>query len=400
MDKLLYISTSVPKEEVERLQQKQHNFASNALLPISVFHGNILSGLCQVYDEVCALSGVPIDRKNYKILRYRSQKTQSGKVRYIIPGFFNVPVVKQLTVMAKLCLHIIRWCRKNKEHNCNIVIDGTFYSGLISLWLASGLIKAKTCAIIVDHYSFMDPSRQRLSQKLYYHFIKGIGHFVFVTEHLQKLVNGAGKKYMIMEGLVSPEQPRREDTVGGYCLYAGGLHEIYGVKNLVDAFHESDIHHHLHLYGNGDLVEYIQQIAREDERIEYKGVVPHDRLLEIERGAKLLINPRPVNGKLDTRYNFPSKLMEYMQSGRPVITTRLLGIPEEYDGYMYFFEDDTKQKLGQGIRQVLSEDEACLGAFGSRARKYVNENKNSRVIAKKIFRLMNGEEVGNEENNG
>jgi glycosyltransferase involved in cell wall biosynthesis len=118
-----------------------------------------------------------------------------------------------------------------------------------------------------------------------------------------------------------------------------------------------------------------------------------------EDRAKLLINPRPVNGKLDTRYNFPSKLMEYMQSGRPVITTRLLGIPEEYDGYMYFFEDDTKQKLAQGIRQVLSEDEARLSAFGSRARKYVNENKNSRVIAKKIFRLMNGEEVGNEENN-
>ena len=112
----------------------------------------------------------------------------------------------------------------------------------------------------------------------------------------------------------------------------------------------------------------------------------------MERRAKLLINPRPVRGKLDTRFNFPSKLMEYMQSGRPVITTKLLGIPEEYEQKMYFFEDDTTEAIKQGIEKILELDEQVLKAFGEQARDYVNENKNNVEVGRKIFCLMNAGE--------
>lgn len=390
MDKLLYISTGIPKEEVDRLRKKQFNFSSNALLPISVFHGNLLSGLANAYDEVCALSGVPISRKNFKLLRYSGKQIHQGNIRYIIPGFFTLPGIKQLTTMGKLWWHIVRWCRKNRSHNCHILIDGTFYTGLLPLWLAARSAPIRIGAILVDHYSFMDPSGTKPTQRLYRKLLSRMDKFVFVTDHLEQLINRDKKPYMIMEGLVADCSTATADTpVGDYCVYAGGLHEIYGVQNLVDAFHRSDLPYDLHLYGNGDLIDYIQEVAAKDPRIVYKGIVSHDALMAIERGAKLLINPRPVRGKLDTRFNFPSKLMEFMQSGRPVITTRLLGIPKEYDSYMYFFADDSEQGILDGIQRILSMDEAELAAFGQNARQYVNTYKNNTAVGQKIFTMMN-----------
>ncbi len=397
MDKLLYISTGIPKEEVDRLRGKQTDFSSNSLLPISVFHGNLLSGFAECYDEVAALSGVPISRRNFNVLRYRGKKIVKGNIRYTIPGFFNVPVLKQLTTIVKIWFCIIKWYIRNRKHNCHILIDGTFYTGLIALGMASPFMKAKTGAIVVDYYSFMDPEGTKLSQKLYYALLKCIDRFVFVTDHLEKQVNRYGRKYMIMEGLVSAQQTQEQmPETGDYCLYAGGLHKIYGVDKLVDAFHESELPYSLHLYGNGELIDYIQKISEEDPRIAYKGILPHDQLLEVERGARLLVNPRPVRGELDTRYNFPSKLMEFMQSGRPVITTKLLGIPEEYDRFMFFFEDDTKEKLREGLETVLAMEESESSAFAKQAQKYVNENKNNIVVGKKICDLLNGDHEAGE----
>ncbi len=393
MNKLLYLSTALPKEEVDRLRQKQYDFSSNAMLPISVFHGNILAGLQKQYDEITALSGVPIDRKHHKILRYSAHKFQKGNLTFKVPGFFNLPGIKQLTTIFKIYWHTLCWLQKNKKHHCNIIIDGTFYTGLIPLWLAKKTAKAKTAAIIVDYYPFMDPNVNGRSQRLYYKLLTAIDRFIFVTDHLEQLVNRGHKPFMIMEGLVSKELPQGSaETVEDCCLYAGGLQEIYGIKNLVDAFLETDLPYSMHFYGNGDMIDYITEAGKKDPRIQYKGIVTHDELLILERKAKLLINPRPVRGELDTRFNFPSKLMEFMQSGRPAITTRLLGIPQEYDGYMFFFEEDTKDALREGIERVLAHPEEDLATFGRNAADFVNKNKNSDVTAKRIFDLINKED--------
>ena len=296
MNKLLYISTGLPEEEVKEIQKKQCNFASNAIMPISVFHRNIVLGHAKVYDEVQALCGVPISYKYYKILRYKSKKIEKDGVKYVIPGFWNVSGIKQLTIIMKLFFYIVSWKIKNRKHNTNVIIDGSFFTGLVPLWLASKLFKMKSAAILVDYYSFMHPGKETLSQKIYYKLLDAIDCFAFVTKQLEEEVNVNQKNYMIMEGLVNIASLREEDLqVDNYCMYAGGLHEMYGLKDLVDAFHESKLPYSLHLYGNGDTIEYVKEISKNDSRIQYKGVVSHDNLLEIEKRAKLLINPRPVH---------------------------------------------------------------------------------------------------------
>ena len=66
------------------------------------------------------------------------------------------------------------------------------------------------------------------------------------------------------------------------------------------------------------LYDYTQQ----DKRIHFGGVIPLSEVIEKEIQATILINPRPVDQEF-TKYSFPSKIMEYMSSGTPVLTTKL-----------------------------------------------------------------------------
>ena len=70
-----------------------------------------------------------------------------------------------------------------------------------------------------------------------------------------------------------------------------------------------------------DMAEYlIKEMARK------QGVAE-------ELKATLLVNPRPTTEEF-TIYSFPSKNMEYMASGTPLLTTKLPGMPEEYHQYV------------------------------------------------------------------
>ena len=56
------------------------------------------------------------------------------------------------------------------------------------------------------------------------------------------------------------------------------------------------------------------------------------------------MNPR-FTGAEYTLYSFPSKNIEYMVSGTPVITTRLAGIPDDYYPYVFVFEEEINENI-------------------------------------------------------
>ena len=72
--------------------------------------------------------------------------------------------------------------------------------------------------------------------------------------------------------------------------------------------------------------------VKNNEKIKYFGVIDFESILLRQKNTDLLINPRPSIDEY-TKYSFPSKIMEYMASGTPVLTTKLSGIPMEYYDY-------------------------------------------------------------------
>jgi glycosyltransferase involved in cell wall biosynthesis len=106
-----------------------------------------------------------------------------------------------------------------------------------------------------------------------------------------------------------------------------------------------------------------------------------------ERQATLLVNPRSTKEEF-TKYSFPSKTIEYMLSGTPVLTTRLQGIPEEYFKYVFSAEDNDVSLLTDAINNALSHTDAELAQMGLGAREYIVKNKNSVAQAKRILEFI------------
>ena len=106
------------------------------------------------------------------------------------------------------------------------------------------------------------------------------------------------------------------------------------------------------------------------------GNVSNREVLAYQRRATLLVNPRPTSEDF-TRYSFPSKLLEYMSSGRPVLTTGLSGIPADYHDKLWFINEESVVGMRLALERALNLPAAELTAFGRRAEAYVRAEKNN-----------------------
>ena len=170
------------------------------------------------------------------------------------------------------------------------------------------------------------------------------------------------------------------------CFYAGGVSKQYGLENLVKGFCLANLPDtQLHIYGPGDYVQELK--AMDDDRIFYGGMLLSSQIVEKELEATLLVNPRPTNEEY-VKYSFPSKTMEYMASGTPVLTTVLPGMPKEYYPYVFFLEDETAEGIARILPELLAKSEEELFEKGSRARTFVLEQRNNLLQAQKIIQML------------
>ena len=115
--------------------------------------------------------------------------------------------------------------------------------------------------------------------------------------------------------------------------------------------------------------------------------MPNEHVVKEQLKATLLVNPRPSMEEF-TKYSFPSKNMEYMASGTPVLTTPLQGMPQEYNDYVYLFEDETVEGMSKTLARILIQDKRELYDKGISAKKFVMKEKNNVVQAGKIKELI------------
>ena len=253
--------------------------------------------------------------------------------------------------------------------------------------------KIPAVAIITDVPEYMDKGHESIFTKLTSFLMKKYDEYVLLTEAMNDLVNPNDKPYIIMEGLCESsgddgafvEKKIRDKFT---CLYTGSLSEGTGIEELVGAIREiNDFNIELKIYGNGKLADWLSTVSQEDERIKYGGVVTNAEAVAEQKNADLLINPRPT----DIAYgnvSFPSKIMEYMASGTPLLTTALPGIPREYYDYIYVIEDYSAKGIADAIKTVCFApiDERMGKAMA--AKEFVMTKKNNRSQAERIVNLI------------
>lgn len=338
--------------------------------------------------------------KDLMIKTYEFEHTQ--KSLDINVGFLNIFLIKNILKYWTLKPYLKKWAQGIKDNKVIIAYSLNYTFVKCLKYIKKVNPKITTCIIVPDLPEYMNLSNNvsYLYRFLKYFEIRNIkknsiyiNSYVLLTEQMAKFLN-LDTKYTVVEGISSDEFNKikvdKEDDKLKTVLYTGTLNEKYGVLDLVEAFSKiKDKNYRLIICGLGDSVDKIKKIADLDHRIIFKGQIKRDEILKLQISATVLVNPRKNNEEF-TKYSFPSKILEYLSSGTPVIAYKLDGMPNEYNDYIFYLEDNNLETLTEKIIKVCSTDTKDLNDFGLKAKKFVNNNKNKMVQCEKILRMIKG----------
>ena len=392
---MIILGPLFPEEREQEIISASKRGISNAA---NNFQWNLLKGLqANTKERLIVINALPVGTwpKNYKIFRLRDADWSCGSIVGHEIGCWNMPLVKQLMRMRKARA----WLKKYPEES-EILI---FTAYLPFLWAVSKRSpECKVTAVITDIPEFYDMHqvsafRKRLRSihcKIVYHFMESVDRFVLLTEQMAMPLHVGNRPYIVMEGMCgdAAAETAAPKPQPFSVLYTGRLNRRYGLELLLQAMKElQDPDIELWLCGSGEMAEEIRSYAAQDPRIRFFGFLPHEEAVRLQQQATVLVNPRTNQGEY-TKYSFPSKTMEYMASGRPVMMFRLDGIPKEYDPFLTYIPEESAESIRDTMKSLKEISPSELDAIGARGRAFVLKNKNRNVQMRRVLNFIHKEQ--------
>ena len=362
------------------------------------FHRLLAEGFV-MHNDSCSvetLSTIPVTPTSHKRRIWRLSPETVDNIKYNYAPMINLPLAKNLMVFVYAFFKAFLWGlsggRKDKVAICD-VLNLSITSATL---LACKATRIRAVAVVTDIPDLLVSGSQKcgFKRKLFSNLVSGFmtncDGYILLTEQMNERVNVRRKPYVIMEGLVDKNMITIPNVLEKKAperilSYTGGIYEKYGIKKLIEAFMRLDAKDaRLHIYGPGPMAEEMPNYIKQDNRIVYFGIVENKVVIQTQLEATLLINPRPSTEEL-TKYSFPSKNMEYMVSGTPVVTTPLPGMPKEYNPYVYLFDDESVDGIYQTLKNLLAKPKVELYEFGQRAKEFVLTYKSNLKQAERIL---------------
>ena len=363
------------------------------------FHSLLVKGLVENGQSVTCLVARPVTIKTHPHKKWwkLEQEIVDG-VKYVYMPFYNHPIPKLLGYKIYAFFYTLVWAwhtRGEKAMICDVLNAQASAS-----MKASRLFGVKCAGIVTDIPGYMDFSNKkksfikRLAQNKAIRNIKRMTHLVPLTEAMCDIINPDRKTpYIVVEGLVDSSMEEQTPIVVNdgkrHLTYTGSLHEVFGVKSLIEGFmmlRKDDVI--LDIYGQGPMKDEMDTYMAKDPRVQYHGVVSLEESVKAQLSSCLLINPRPT-GEEFTKYSFPSKNMEYMATGVPLLTTVLPGMPKEYHPYVFLLEDESAEGICKRLDEILSMPQEKLQERGQMGKDFVMKNKNNIRQAERVMELLN-----------
>ncbi|MBQ6154067.1 MAG: glycosyltransferase family 4 protein [Ruminococcus sp.] len=360
------------------------------LLPDQKYHSLLIRGLSENGAKIYCFSGLPVNRAVTSRKLVREKDEREGKAYFHYITTLNFPVIRQLMIFFGTFFGVLT---AKKDSDTFAMCDCLNLSNAYGMTLAARIRRIPVVSIVTDL-----PVMQRKSR--FATFVNNLlfkmsDAFVILTAMMNQKVNQKNKPSIVLEGHVdsmapTPEIRKPYEVTEGIktLLYAGSLKRIYGIDYLVRGFVKADIPDaQLRVYGDGDFKEELLRLCEMYPSVKYMGVRDNAHIVEEEQKASLLINPRPIAPEY-TKYSFPSKNMEYMVSGTPLLTTGLPGMPEEYYPYVYIMGEETPDNAAKVIKKILDTPLSDRQKKGMAAREFVLQNKSNVIQAKKILEFL------------
>lgn len=376
--KILWISSLAWKEN----GKYKYEINGSGAVSGSLFQQSMIEGLEKLGHKVDIISDYPYAKGKLWhpafIWQHRPQSLD-----FAIPSI-HIPY---LSILFK-SRNIKKAVKYNvKNNNYDIVIAYLIHQPFMrGLYVSKKyLAKVKTVLICPDLPDMMDLSLKekkiksalkKFDNKRIQHLYTIIDGFVFFSENMKERIDTRNKSYIVIEGIATIADLDISSVKKGKDLvYAGTLHKNIGIEQIIESLkyiNDSDVN--VVFFGTGELENYIREIAKTNPRVKYGGFIERDKLFEYQKKALALINVRNPNDNY-TKYSFPSKTFEYLYSGTPFISTKLEGIPNEYNKYMFLIEENSPLRIAKMIDYISENYDNCLQKSLD-AREFVKSEKN------------------------
>lgn len=400
--KTLFIGGVFPKELEKNILEKSKGVV---FYPANKHQYNIIDGLLEsgkVELNILSAPFIGAYPRGYKELYFKKGVfPYKDNLSISCVSFINIWGYRNISRKNSLIRQINKFT-SNKSTNKAIIV----YSPHTPFIQAAAYAKKvdpsiHICLIVPDLPQYMNLNENitkiyKYLKKLdIYFFNKNLEHvdsFVLLTKHMKNMLNIGKKPYVVIEGIVNENDIRYHNCEKSNdvksVVYTGTLNKKFGVINLVKAFYKiNDPKIRLDICGKGDSEEVIREYTKIDNRIKYWGQISNEEAVALQLNSELLVNPRQNNEEF-TKFSFPSKNMEYLLTGRPVVAYKLDGIPDEYDDFFYYVDNNSIDSLSKKIKEVLLITEEEKKMRGIKAREFVLKEKNSNSASEKIIDMI------------
>jgi glycosyltransferase involved in cell wall biosynthesis len=262
---------------------------------------------------------------------------------------------------------------------------------IIPMWIFAHLLGFKILREKNEYPKFVIQNQNYFAKSSRYHLLDG---FIFMTHTLEDFfVNKLGfkGKYIVIPMTVDFSRFSNnfnylsESNVKYITLVGDVLGEKDGVLLLMESFalissKYPEIIFRLigEIYSQDKYYKLLQRIAdlQISHRVEFTGLIKRDDIPNELQKSHILVLPRPIS--LQSESGFPTKLGEYLASGKPVIVTKTGEIEkylkDEVDAYI--IEPNRPDLFAKAIEKVLLDYDYAIKV-----------GKTGQLKAKEVFSL-------------
>ena len=332
-----------------------------------------------------------------QVIRFKPLKEDSSGYTYI--GFQNISILRNYFRRRNLKRYLKTVEIDDSEENLFLIYSAhTPFVSVASEWKKKHP-SIKICLIVPDLPMYMNLNRhsclystaKRIDTWILYRKLDAVDSYVLLTEQMTEKLPIGGKPYLLTEGILDNIDEPTEDLESDIrtIVYTGAIRARHNICELVDAFQAiKGDKFRLIMCGSGDAVDYVQQACVQDSRISWLGQLDRTAVLDLQKKATVLVNPRLDSGDF-TRFSFPSKLLEYLSAGKPTVSAVLPGMPLVYKDFVYEIDGTLPPvtAIQKAIEAALNDSLTGRLTKQKRFADYAKDTLLKQIVVRNILKL-------------
>lgn len=379
--KIIYFTTACEKEDYISFSK---NWNTSLNTSIQNLHNRLIRSLALTH-EVEVISIRPFSKKYCKLKGLPSALTNEGKITWHYLEIKRHKVARFLSAkrQAKKLLS------KMNLKDCIILTDT-----LNPYILNSSTSLAKKYNLPIIGICNNTPSGIHNTGKSYTQFLLSMADdlsgYIAMTSGLNDLYNERSRASLILEG-VNESKYKEFDTkkYGKYIFYNGSLEEKYGVYDLIKAFNElnrEDLKLVITGYHNFEESKFSSAIMG-NPNIIHLGMLDADKILSLENGALMNVNPCPYTEDFD-RYLIPVNMLDYLASNTITVSVKNNRLQKYFDEDCIWVNSSDEEDLVNGMKKALDMKKDEKNKIVKKATMDMNKNYSMAIVNKKIILFL------------